>query len=506
MADSVQSAHAIKTVLIVGGGTAGWMAAAVLAKALGKNVSIKLIESENIGTVGVGEATIPQIHHINSYLGFDENDFIKNTQASFKLGIQFNNWARIGDSYLHAFGDIGRPLGLLPFYQYWLRARASGEASSIWDYSLNTLAAMQNRFQRLDKVGSSRLTGIKYAFHFDANLYGRYLRRFAEAGGVERVEGTIVDVVLNAENGFIDAVALEGGERVAADFYIDCSGFRGVLIEAALKAGYEDWSAWLPCDRAAVVQCEHGDEFRPYTQATAQKAGWQWRIPLQHRVGNGHVYCSQYVSDDEAADVLAKNIEGKALADTRLLKFTTGMRKRQWVKNCIALGLSSGFVEPLESTAIHLIQSGISRLVSMFPDQRFDEALITEYNRQSRFEFERIRDFLILHYHANERDDHEFWTECREMRVPDALTAKIELFRSAGRIYREHEELFTETGWMQVMLGQRMTPERYHPLADTLPQNDLDGFFNDIRTLIARAVTDMPAHEEYIAKHCAALA
>jgi len=504
MTTSDQTGRAIGTVLIVGGGTAGWMAAAVFSKALGKKVSIRLIESDDIGTVGVGEATIPQIHHINRFLGFDENDFIQNTQASFKLGIQFNGWTRPGDSYLHAFGDIGMSLGLTPFHHYWLRARAAGDKSSLWDYSINTLAAMQNRFARMERVGSSRLTGIRYAFHFDARLYAQYLRRFAEAGGVKRSEGKIVDVALDGESGFINTVRLTSGEEIGADFFIDCSGFRGLLIEGALKAGYEDWTRWLPCDRAVAVQCAHGDAFRPYTQATAQRAGWQWRIPLQHRVGNGHVYCSQFVTDEEAKDILLRNIEGKALGEPRIIRFTTGMRKRMWVKNCVALGLASGFMEPLESTSIHLIQSAVSRVVSMFPDKSFDPTLIAEFNRQSRFEFERVRDFLILHYHANERDDAGFWKECRSMNVPDALTAKIALFRASGRIYREHEELFTETGWLQILLGQRVTPASYHPVADALSESDFSGFLCDIKSSITHATSSMPTHEAFIDSHCKA--
>lgn len=494
----------IRTIAIVGGGTAGGIAASVLSKALGPAVAIRLIESEEIGIVGVGEATIPQIRLINTFLGLDEDEFMRATQASFKLGIQFNNWTRLGDSYLHAFGDIGLPLGLLQFQHYWLRARAAGKAGPLWDYSLNAAAAMQNRFARLDQVGTSHLTGIKHAFHFDAALFARYLIANAERRGVKRTEGKIVDVALRGEDGFIDAVILENGERIGADLFIDCSGFRALLIEGALHAGYDDWSHWLPCDRAVAVPCEHGSAFRPYTQATARQAGWQWRIPLQHRVGNGHVYCSRYLSDDEARAVLLENLEGKALAEPRFLRFTTGMRKNTWVKNCVALGLASGFMEPLESTSIHLFQSGVSRLVSMFPDRHFDDALIAEYNRQTRFEFERIRNFLILHYYANERKDAEFWKDCAAMSVPDELTAKIDLFRTTGRIYREHEELFTEMGWLQVMLGQRITPARYHPVADTLADDKLAGFLSDIRTLIERAVAAMPRHEDFIAKHCAA--
>ncbi len=496
--------HSIRTVLIVGGGAAGWMAAAVLVKALGDGVRIRLVESDDIGTVGVGEATIPQIRLVNAFLGFDEDDFIRNTQGSFKLGIQFNGWARPGDSYIHAFGDIGRPLGLAPFHHYWLRARAAGDDAPLWDYSINARAAARDRFQRLDRVGASRLTGVKYAFHFDAGLYARYLRRFAEGRGVERREGRVVDVALRGEDGFIDAVAMENGDRLKADLFIDCSGFRGLLIEEALHAGYEDWSRWLPCDRAAAVPCAHGGRFRPYTQATAQRAGWQWRIPLQHRVGNGHVFCSRYLSEDEAVATLLANLEGDALAEPRILRFTTGMRRKMWVKNCVALGLAGGFMEPLESTSIHLIQSGVSRLVSMFPDRGFDPALIAEYNRQARFEFERIRDFLILHYLANEREDSPFWKDCRAMDAPDSLSAKIALFRESGRIYREREELFTEPGWLQVMLGQRLAPRRYHPVADMLADTDLEEFFRNIKTLINRAVDAMPAHEAFIARTCAA--
>lgn len=498
------SADPIRSVVIAGGGTAGWMAASVLAKAFGRAFEITLIESEEIGIVGVGEATIPQIRHINNFLEIDENAFLKATQGSFKLAIQFNDWGRLGDSYMHAFGDIGMPLGLTPFHHYWLRAKAAGQGGSLWDYSVNYQIAARDRFAIMDRVGASRLTGTRHAFHFDAGLYARFLRGRAEAAGVTRIEGKIVETHLRGADGFVEGVTLEGGRRIDGDFFIDCSGFRGLLIEGALKAGYEDWTQWLPCDRAVAAPCAHGQTLRPYTQASARKSGWQWRIPLQHRVGNGHVYCSRYISDDEAASVLKANLEGELLAEPRFLRFVTGMRKRQWVKNCVSLGLASGFLEPLESTSIHLIQSGVSRLVSMFPDRRFDPALIEEFNRQSRFEFERIRDFIILHYHANERDDSPFWIERREMAVPEALQAKIDLFRATGRIYREHEELFTETGWLQVLIGQGVAPERYHPLADQLSEEQLSGFLGDIRTLIDRAAAAAPLHADYIRKNCAA--
>ena len=492
----------IRSVVIVGGGTAGWMAASVLAKAFGRALEITLIESEEIGIVGVGEATIPQIRHINNFLEIDENAFLKATQGTFKLGIQFNDWGRLGDSYMHAFGDVGMALGLTPFHHYWLRAGAKG--GSLWDYSVNYQIAIRDRFAIMERIGSSRLTGTRHAFHFDAGLYARFLRGRAEAAGVRRVEGKIVEVRRRGHDGFIEGVTLEGDRKVDGEFFVDCSGFRGLLIEGALQAGYEDWTRWLPCDRAVAAPCAHGQAIRPYTQATARKSGWQWRIPLQHRVGNGHVYCSRHISDDEAAGVLRANLEGELLAEPRFLRFVTGMRKRQWVKNCVSLGLASGFLEPLESTSIHLIQSGVSRLVSMFPDRHFDPALIEEFNRQSRFEFERIRDFIILHYHANERTDSPFWIERREMAVPEALGAKIDLFRSTGRIYREHEELFTEPGWLQVMLGQRIVPSRYHPLADGLNETQLAEFLANIRTLVDRAAAAAPSHADYIRANCAA--
>ncbi|MFN0023699.1 MAG: tryptophan halogenase family protein [Parvularculaceae bacterium] len=495
----------IHSVVIVGGGTAGWMAASVLAKSFDRRLTITLIESEEIGIVGVGEATIPQIRHINNFLEIDENEFLKATQSSFKLGIEFNNWGRLGDSYMHAFGDIGMPLGLAPFHHYWLRAAAAGKGGSLWEYSVNYQIAIRDRFAMMDRVGASRLTGTRHAFHFDAGLYAKFLRGRAESAGVVRVEGKILDVELRSDDGFVEALAVEGDRRIAGDLFIDCSGFRGLMIEGALAAGYEDWTHWLPCDRAVAAPCAHGARFRPYTQASARASGWQWRIPLQHRVGNGHVYSSRHISDDEAAAVLTANLEGELLAQPRFLKFTTGMRKRQWVRNCVSLGLASGFLEPLESTSIHLIQAGISRLVSMFPDRHFDPALIDEFNRQSRFEFERIRDFIILHYHANERDDSAFWIERRETPVPDALRAKIDLFRRTGRIYREHEELFTEQGWLQVLIGQRIAPASHHPLADQLDEAQLTEFLGNIRTLIDRAASAAPAHRDYIRQHCAAV-
>jgi len=495
---------AIKKVVIVGGGTAGWMSAAVLAKAFGDGVQICLIESEAIGRIGVGEATIPQIHNINKFLGFDEDDFIRHTQASFKLGIQFDGWNQKGERYLHAFGDLGMPLGLTPFHHYWLRARTNGGDTSLWDYSLNAQAAEKNRFARLDHVGQSRLGGIKYAYHFDANLYAIYLRDWATANGVTRIEGKVVDVELRGEDGFIQSVSMENGTQIAGDLFVDCSGFRALLIEGALGVGYVDWSHWLPCDRAQAVPCQRTSPMRPYTQSMARPAGWQWRIPLQHRTGNGHVYCSDHMSDDEAVSILMQGLEGEALDEPRLVKFTTGRREKFWHKNCVAIGLSSGFMEPLESTSIHLFQSSVSRLLAMFPDQHFDPALIDEYNRQTVFEFERIRDFIILHYAANRRKGEAFWDACRHMDIPDTLTRKIDLFRQSGRIFREHEELFTETGWLQVLVGQGVLPTSYHHLADGLNEAELGEFLGNLNTLTSRAVDGLPDHESFIARQCAA--
>ncbi len=492
----------IRNVVIVGGGTAGWMAAALLSRALGQQLQIRLIESDEIGIVGVGEATIPQIRHVNQFLGIDEDEMLRATHGTFKLGIQFNDWRRIGDSYLHAFGDIGLPLGLLAFQHYWLRSRQRGDARDLWAYSINAQACHANRFARMERVGSSPLTGIRHAYHIDAGLYGQFLRRHCDPRTVQRIEGKVVDVTLRAADGFIESVTLQGGETIAGDLFIDCSGFRGLLIEGALKTRYDNWQRWLPCDRALAVPSERVEPMRPYTQASARPAGWQWRIPLQHRSGNGHVYCSQFMSDDEAAALLLANVEGHALAEPRALRFTTGMRRQCWNRNCVALGLASGFMEPLESTSIHLVQSGISRLLALFPDCRFEAALSDEYNRQTRFEYEHIRDFLVLHYRATERDDSAFWRHCAQIEMPDGLARMLALFRSSGQIFRDGEELFTEVGWMQVMLGQGIEPARHHPLADALGDAELDGFLANIRTLIGRAVATMPGHSRFVAEHC----
>jgi tryptophan halogenase len=490
----------IRRLVIVGGGTAGWLAAALLSKALGSQLQIRLIESAGIGTVGVGEATIPQIRHINAFLGIDEDDMLRFTHGTFKLGVQLNGFGRPGDSYLHAFGDIGLKPGLIPFHHYWLRSRGRPGAQSLWAHSLNATAAAANRFAKLETIPNNPIGGIRYAYHFDATRYGQYLREHITPGTVRRTEGKVVEVKLSAEDGFIESLRLDSGEVVAGDFFIDCSGFRGLLIEGALDTGYENWQHWLPCDRALAVASERTGAMRPYTQATARTAGWQWRIPLQHRTGNGHVYCSDFISDDEAAAQLLANLEGKPLGDPRPLRFVTGMRRLAWNRNCLALGLAAGFMEPLESTSIHLVQSGVSRFLTMFPDCYCDPRVVNEYNRQTRFEYERVRDFLILHYKATEREDTPFWQQCGHMDVPQELARRIALFRRTGLIFREADELFTETGWLQVLLGQRIEPMQYHPLADELDGAQLDGFLSDVRTLIARAMRSLPTHEEFVGR------
>jgi len=491
----------IKRIVIVGGGTAGWMAASVLSRVLGPLVQIELIESEQIGTVGVGEATIPQVQLLLSLLGIDENDFLGNVQGTIKLGIQFNDWAQPGDSYIHAFGAPGRSLGVLEFYHYWLRARWQGSSESLWSYSLNAVAASQDRFEIFDKFGDTGLTGLVRAYHFDASLVAGYLRRIAEAAGVVRTEGKVVDVKLGSEDGFIESLEVEGGKSLQADLFIDCSGFRGLLIEQAMETGYEDWTRWLPCDRAAAVQCETVDPLFPYTQSTARAAGWQWRIPLQARTGNGHVYSSEYLSDDEAVSCLLENLDAAPITEPRIVKFTTGRRRKFWNKNCVALGLASGFLEPLESTSIHLVQSGLSRLINLFPDRGFADETIDEYNRQCAYEFERVRDFIILHYHKNQRSE-PFWVDRREMSVPEELTRKIELFRASGRLQEDAEDLFKNVGWLQILLGQHVVPESYHPLADIPTDEQLQAFLHDIRRVIAQRSESLMDHRRFIERHC----
>jgi tryptophan halogenase len=497
--------HAVKHIVIVGGGTAGWMTAAAMAKVLLGNFTIRLVESDDIGTVGVGEATIPQIRQFNQALEIDEDDFIRQTQATFKLGIQFVDWGRRGDSYMHGFGILGRDRGILPFHQYWLKAHLAGKVSAIGPYSLNVVAALSGKFMRPPDLGAeSPLSSIAYAYHFDAGLYARYLRHFAEARGVRRTEGKVKETLLRPADGFIEAIVLDSGEKVLGDLFIDCSGFRGLLIEQALHTGYEDWTHWLPCDRALAVPCASAGPPTPYTRSTAREAGWQWRIPLQHRIGNGYVYSSAHISDDDACRTLLANLDGARSSDPRPLRFVTGKRRKFWNRNCVAIGLAAGFMEPLESTSIHLIQSAITMLLSFFPDQGFDPVMTDRFNQKSAMDWERIRDFLILHYHATERSDTAFWNDCRSMIVPPQLQGYMDLFRHSGRFYRENEELFTQISWVQVMLGQRITPRSYHPLVDLLSDADLDAFIGNVRHIIERCADTMPPHEKFIARYCAA--
>ncbi len=499
----MQSQH-IERVVIVGGGTAGWIAAASMARLLGPSVKITLIESEAIGTVGVGEATIPQIRRLNGVLGLDEHEFVRETRGTFKLGIEFNNWGHIGERYLHTFGDAGINLASLHFHHYWLRSRAEGQAASLWDYSLHHKAAYANKFGRLDRVGNTSMTGLAYAFHFDAGLYARYLRKHAEANGVTRIEGKVVDVALEPETGHINNLTLESGQAVAGDLFVDCSGFRGLLIGQALGVGYQDWSKWLPCDGAVAVGCESTQPLLPYTKATAHDAGWQWRIPLQHRTGNGHVFCEQFTSEDKATETLLENLDGAPMGDPKRLRFTTGRREKFWHKNCVSLGLASGFLEPLESTSIHLIQSNVSKLIELFPDKTFDASNEREYNRQVSHEYELIRDFLILHYHRTDREDSEFWRYCKHMSVPESLTEKMKLFSSNGLLFKDAEDLFRESSWVQVMVGQGLMPKSFHAMANRVSAEQLNNFLSDVKKLIARATNDLPQHQDFIEAHCKA--
>ena len=491
--------------VIVGGGTAGWMTACALAKVLESQCRIRLVESDEIGIIGVGEATIPHIGEFNRALEIDEDEFMRATQATFKLGIEFVNWGAIGDRYIHGFGFVGHATQALPFHHFWLRMRQAGKAQPLEAYSINTAAPRDARFMRARKdMQGSPVADISHAFHFDAGLYARYLRAYAERLGVRRTEGRIVQVQQREGDGFIDAVVMEGGERIAGDFFIDCSGLRGLLIEQTLKSGFEDWSHWLPMDRALAIPCRSAGPLLPMTRATAHRAGWQWRIPLQHRTGNGHIYCSSFMEQDEAARILLEHLDGEPLSEPRPLRFKTGRRKQFWNRNCVAVGLSSGFLEPLESTSIHLIHTAISRIINFFPRAGFDAADIAEYNAMTQWEYERIRDFLILHYKVTERDDSTFWDYCRTMAIPDSLRHKIDLFRSNGRVFRDLQELFAEPSWLQVMIGQRIVPRGYHPLADLRSEGEVEAYVRNVAEVIAKCVKVMPTQADYIAQHCAA--
>lgn len=495
----------IKNVVVVGGGTAGWMTAAALCNDLGTKYSIRVIESDMIGTVGVGEATIPLLKHFHNLLGIDEDEFLRATNGTFKLGIEFVNWAEIGKSYIHGFGTLGRPYANCSFHQFWLKESQRREVPPLGHFSVNTVAPGVSKYVRsIPELSDSPLGDIHNAFHFDASLYAKFLRRYAEARGVVRTEGTIVQVQQHAETGHLQSLVLDNGQTVTGDFFIDCTGIRGLLIQETLRSGYEDWSHWLPCDRAIAVPCSSVAPLVPITRATARAAGWQWRIPLQNRIGNGHVYSSRFMDQEEATQILMGNLDGEPLADPKHIPFTPGRRTTPWIKNCVAVGLASGFFEPIESTNIHLIQTAILRILSLFPNQGFHQVDIDEYNKQTLTEYEQIRDFIILHYKATKRDDTAFWRHCRDMEIPSTLQHKMDLFKSNGRFFRENNELFNETSWVQVMLGQGIRPDNYNPLVDLVDDAEAREFVDNVGAVIQKCVNVMPTHEEFISKHCSA--
>ncbi len=495
----------IESILIVGGGSAGWMTAAALSKTLAKGCSITLIESEEIGTVGVGEATIPPIRTFNDMLGIDERDFVKATQGTFKLGIEFVDWGRKDHRYFHPFGPHGRPFDIVNVHQQWLHARAHGDQSSFDDHSMAWHLARAGRFTRPSPDQRSVLSMFEYAYHFDAGLYARFLRSTSEERGVTRIEGKVASVTQHAETGFVESVTMEDGRVFAAELFIDCSGFRGLLIEGALKAGYEDWTHWLPADRAVAIPCAKAGAFTPFTRSTAREAGWQWRIPLQHRTGNGYVYSSQFISDEDALATLLANLDGEPLANPNQLRFTTGMRRKFWDKNVIAIGLSSGFMEPLESTSLHLIQAGISKLLALFPDRDFDPLIIDEYNHIAVTEFQRIRDFIILHYKLTQRDDSELWRYVAQMDIPDSLQFKIDHFRRYGRHIAREMDLFGQASWHAVHLGQFNIPQNYDPIADYREAGGTE-WLGKLRAAMAAEADRQTTHQQFIDQHCKAAA
>jgi tryptophan 7-halogenase len=483
-------------VVIAGGGTAGWMAAATLVRQLKEVVDIVLVESEDIGTVGVGEATIPPMRVFHQLLRIDEREFMRETSATFKLGILFENWGKIGDNYIHPFGKTGKETWMAEFLHFWLRGRELGVAGEFGEYCLEWVAAREHKFSLDPKVN------INYAYHFDASLYGKFLRKLAEAAGVRRVEGKIMQVKQSPDTGFIESLVMTSGEMVAGDLFIDCTGFRGLLIEQTLHTGYEDWSHWLINDSAVAVQTAAVGPTVPYTRSVAHENGWRWCIPLQHRVGNGSVYSSRHISDDEATAKLLADVKGETLTDPRVIRFRTGRRRRNWNKNVLALGLASGFVEPLESTSIHLIMTGITRLMHLFPFDGIQPAIVDEYNRQSCAELEKIRDFIILHYKVTDRDDSAYWRYCRDMAVPNTLAERIELFRVAAQAIQKDGELFRVDSWTQVMLGQGLMPQSYHPFPRIMSDKDLTRLLAELSGTVRKKVEQLPEHDAFIQEYC----
>jgi tryptophan halogenase len=497
--------HSIRKLVIVGGGTAGWMAAAALSALLEKgSVEIVLVESDEIGTVGVGEATIPPLIAFNNMLGIDEDEFLAACQGTFKLGIEFVDWGAIGERYFHPFGPHGNDFSAVKFHQVYLKEARRRSLPGIQQWSMSAVAAELGRFARPAPDARLPLSQLGYAFHFDAGLYARFLRTYAEKKGVRRIEGKIVDVSVDGESGHVRGVTLADAATVEGELFIDCSGFRGLLIEQTLGTGYEDWSRWLVCDRAVAVPSRLIDPPEPFTRSTARAAGWQWRIPLQHRIGNGLVYSSAHIDRSGAESLLLANLGTEALAEPRHLSFTAGRRRLAWNRNVVSLGLSSGFVEPLESTSIQLIQSGIAKLLALFPDRRFDPNERAEYNRQMQELFEDVRDFVILHYKATRRTDSPLWDYCRTMDVPDSLAAKLNLWRSKGRIFREGRELFSTPSWVAVLLGQGIVPEEIEPAANAIDQAIAADALDKMRLSYRRMAEHMPAHADFIARACPA--
>lgn len=486
----------VKKVIIAGGGTAGWIAAAALSQQLTGLLEINLIESEDIGTVGVGEASIPPMKTFHNFLNINEQEFMRATEATFKLGIGFENWARTGDSYIHSFGITGQSTWVCEFHHFWMRGKEIGVAADFGDYCIELQAAKANKF------AVSQQVNLNYAYHLDAGLYAKFLRKFSEARGVKRKEGKIKSVQQHSESGFITSLTMESGEVIEGDLFIDCTGFRGLLIEQTLKTGYEDWSHWLPCNSAIAVQTESVQAPIPYTRSIAGEAGWRWRIPLQHRVGNGLVYCDKYSSDTAATETLLHQIEGKTITQPRIIKFTTGRRRLMWNKNCVALGLASGFVEPLESTSIHLIMMGITRLIQLFPFAGVSQTFVDQYNSLAKTELEKIRDFIVLHYNATEREDTEFWKYCKYMSIPDSLAHRMQMFKEVGHTLQAEAELFRIDSWVQVMLGQRLIPKNYHHFVRVMKDPDLIQFLNNMRTTAAKTVAGLPSHQEFLNYYC----
>ena len=486
----------VKKVVVVGGGTAGWITAASLATLLGKNFELCLVESEQIGTVGVGEATIPTLFTLHQLLKINEQDFLTAVNATFKLGISFENWRNVSEDYIHSFGWTGQDCWAAGFQHFWLKGKERGLSTDYGDYCPELIAA------KLNKFAITKGEGLNYAYHIDSGLYAKFLRGLAEKGGCKRIEGKINHVATNANSGFIESVKLESGEVVGGDLFIDCSGFRALLMEQTLKTGYEDWTHWLPCDSAIAIQTESVRAPVPYTRSIARDSGWQWRIPLQSRVGNGLVYSSQYQSDDNALQTLLGNIEGPVRTEPNPIKFTTGQRALHWNKNCVAIGLSGGFIEPLESTSIHLIQRAVIRLMQMFPYDGIRDPDVAEFNRQMKQETEHIRDFIILHYHVTNRRDTDFWRYVSGMSLPDSLEHRIDLFKQTGRVFQMPDELFSENSWVQVMLGQGITPEQYHPIVNMMSDRELEGFLSEIKRNVKARVGQLPSHSDFIDHYC----